>query len=334
MKILITGGAGFIGSTIASACLDSGIQPVIVDNLATGRREFAKDRTFYEGDVSDGDLIDTVFAEHPDIHTAIHCASLIVVPESVANPLRYYTENVAKGVQFLGHLVRNGCERVIFSSSASIYAPDENFTVDEDSALDPASPYAQTKFMFETILKDTATSGAVRAISLRYFNPIGADPKLRTGLQIRRPTHALGRIIDSFHSGEPFTITGTDWPTRDGSGIRDYVHVWDLANAHVSAVRQFDTVLPEKHGDRHAVVILASGTGTTVRELVTGFENVTGKPLPVVEIDRRPGDAVGTYSRSKRAQELFGWQPQLTVEDGIHDSLRWHSVRDSIIGTD
>ncbi|MEV4438072.1 UDP-glucose 4-epimerase GalE [Streptomyces sp. NPDC049577] len=335
MKVLITGGAGFIGSTIASACADDGITPVILDNLVTGRREFAAPHAFYEGDIADGDLIDKVFAEHRDIYAVIHCASLIVVPESVANPLAYYSNNLAGSIALLGHLARNRCDRLIFSSSASIYRPSEDdFTVDEDSPLAPASPYAHTKAMAEQILKDTATAGGPRSMSLRYFNPIGADPQLRTGLQVLKPTHALGRMIDAHHSGQKFTITGTDWPTPDGTCVRDYVHVWDLADAHLRALHRFDQVLPTDGTDRHQVIILGAGKATTVRELVNAFGEVTGRPLPVVETARRPGDTVGAYSRSTRAKDLLGWEPQHTITDGIRDSLRWYDKRDTLLTAD
>ncbi|RLU99240.1 UDP-glucose 4-epimerase GalE [Streptomyces griseocarneus] len=332
MKVLITGGAGFIGSTIASACADNGITPVILDNLVTGRREFAERYPFHEGGIADRDLIDRIFAEHLDIDAVIHCASLIVVPESVDDPLAYYGNNIADSIAFFRHLVRNGCDRLIFSSSASIYRPNAaDFTVDEDSPLAPASPYAHTKAMIEQILKDTAAADHMRSLSLRYFNPIGADPELRTGLQILKPTHALGRMIDAHHTGRPFTITGTDWPTHDGTCVRDYVHVWDLADAHVRALRAFDTVVPANGTDRHQVIILGGGKATTVRELVDAFGDVTGKPLPVIETPRRPGDAVGAYSRSTRAKELLDWEPQHTIADGIRDSLRWYDQRDTVL---
>ncbi|MFV2118400.1 UDP-glucose 4-epimerase GalE [Streptomyces sp. Act-28] len=342
MKILIAGGAGFIGSTVASACLDAGIEPVVLDNLVTGRKEYTAGRTFYEGNIADGRLIDEIFISHPDIEAVIDCAALIVVPESVAQPLRYYTENVANGIVFLNHLARNGCRRLIFSSSASIYATADDFSVDEMSAWAPLSPYARTKALFETALEDISSTGEMRVVSLRYFNPIGADPKMRSGLQVRNPTHALGKMIEAYRLGETFQITGVDWPTRDGSGIRDYVHVWDLAQAHVQALCRFDSLFETGTGSgahtgpgsSYQVVNLGTGIGTTVRELLDAFADVTGKPLPVVETARRPGDSAGAYSRGERAAVLLGWRPRHSLEEGIRDSLTWFEKRDSILGTD
>ena len=330
MKVLITGGAGFIGSTVASACLDNGITPVILDTLVTGRREFTEGREFYEGDIADGPLIDRIFAEHPDITAAVHCAALIVVPESVAQPLRYYRENVAKTVALLEHLQRNGCERLLFSSSASIYTPGEDFSVDESSALDPLSPYARTKMLMELVFKDTAEATPLRVLSLRYFNPIGADPQLRTGLQTALPSHALGKLIEARSTGTNFRITGTDWPTRDGSGIRDYVHVWDLARAHVAAIQHFDRALPAGPGS-YEVINLGTGEGTTVRELIAAFESVTGEPLPVEETGPRPGDNAGAFTRSGKAAELLGWKPELGLEQGIADTLAWFDRRRTVL---
>jgi UDP-glucose 4-epimerase len=306
--------------------MDAGITPVILDNLATGRAEFARDRTFYQGDIADGRLLDTIFAEHADIFAAVHCAALIAIPESVSEPLRYYRENVAKSVDFIGHLLRNGCGRYLFSSSASVYKPGPDFAVDEDSAFEPQSPYARTKAMMEQILGDCAAAYDLRVVSLRYFNPIGADPQLRTGLQILQPSHVLGKLIEAAATGENFRVTGTDWPTRDGSAIRDYVHVWDLARAHVAALRRFDAILPPEGAKRHEAINLGTGQGTTVRELVAAFELVQGRPLPDHEAPPRPGDVVGSFTRSDRAQRLLDWEAELSLEDGIRDAIAWANV--------
>ncbi|MFI6538559.1 UDP-glucose 4-epimerase GalE [Nonomuraea sp. NPDC050547] len=324
MRVLISGGAGYIGSTIASACQDAGIAPVILDNLVTGRREFAEERDFYEGDIADGALIDRIFADHPDIEAVIHCAALIVVPDSVADPVGYYRANVSKSLDFVDHLLRNGCRRLIFSSSASIYRAGDDFTVDEESALGPQSPYARTKAHCEAMFADVAATQPIDVLSLRYFNPIGADPKMRTGLQLRRPSHALGKMIEAYELGEPFQITGTGWPTRDGSGIRDYIHVWDLATAHVAALKRFDTVI-----SRARVINLGTGEGTTVRELADAFNAVVDRPVEVVETGARPGDVAGAYTRSTLAGELLGWTAEHSVAEGIRHSLEWARIRDT-----
>jgi UDP-glucose 4-epimerase len=328
VKVLITGGAGYIGSTVASACLDNGITPVILDNLVTGRLEFASGPGLYQGDIADGGLLDKIFAAHPDIAAVVHCAALIVVPDSVADPVGYYQANVTKSLQLVQHLLRNGCSRLLFSSTGAFYQPGPDGSVDEDSLLAPGSPYARTKALCEAMFADIAGGTPLRVVSLRYFNPIGADPQLRTGLQTRYPTHALGKLIQARESGQPFQITGTDYPTRDGSGIRDYVHVWDLAAAHVAALASFDAVL----GDAASIAVnLGSGTGTTVRELVAAFNSVVDRPVDVVEAPRRPGDVAGAFTRSDRAKRLLNWETQFSISDGIADSLRWSAVRDSIL---
>jgi UDP-glucose 4-epimerase len=329
MKVLIAGGAGFIGSTVASACADAGITPVIVDNLGAGRREFTAGRAFYEGDIADATLIDQVFADHPDIDAAIQCAALIVVPDSVADPLGYYRANVSKSLDFVAHLLRNRCERMIFSSSAAIYRPGADLTVDEDSPLDPQSPYARTKAVCEEMFADIAAAQPIRVLSLRYFNPIGADPKMRTGLQLRRPTHALGKMIQAREERVPFQITGTHYPTRDGTGIRDYIHVWDLATAHLAALDRFDVLLtPEATS---SVINLGTGTGTTVRELADAFNSVADRPIQTVDVGPRPGDVAGTYTRSERARRYLDWEPRYSIAEGIRHSLDWAAIRDGVL---
>jgi UDP-glucose 4-epimerase len=331
VKVLITGGAGYIGSTVVRACLDAGITPVIVDSLVTGRREFARGLAFYAGDVADGAVLDTVFGEHPDIVAAVHCAALIVVPESVADPVRYYRANVTGSLDLVQHLLRHGCHRLVFSSTGSFYQPGPDGSVDEDSPIAPGSPYARTKALCEAMLADIAAGTPLRVVSLRYFNPIGADPQLRTGLQTRYPTHALGKLLQAHASGQAFQITGTDYPTRDGSGIRDYVHVSDLAAAHVAALTAFDHVL----GQASSIAInLGTGAGTTVRELAAAFNSVVDRPVEVTEAPRRPGDVTGAYTRGDRAKRLLDWQPRYSLAEGIADSLRWAAVRDSVLTDD
>jgi UDP-glucose 4-epimerase len=329
MKVLISGGAGFIGSTIASASIDAGITPVILDNLITGRREFTVGRCFYPGDICDGDLVDRIFAEHPDIAAVVHCAALIVVPESMADPVRYYRANVAKSLDFVTSLLRNGCKRMIFSSSASIYAPGADLSVHEESPIDPQSPYARTKALCEAMFADIAAAEPINILSLRYFNPIGADPKMRTGLQLARPSHALGQMIMRSENGDAFQITGTDYPTRDGSGIRDYIHVWDLASAHLAALTGFDGLLAGSAGS--AAINLGTGRGTTVRELLSEFNRCVDRPVAAADAPRRPGDVAGVYARNDLAVKRLSWRTEYSIAEGIRHSLQWADRRNQVL---
>ncbi|MBW8483990.1 UDP-glucose 4-epimerase GalE [Actinomadura parmotrematis] len=331
MKVLITGGAGFIGSTIASAFAERGVTPVVLDNLVTGRPEFAAGKIFYQGDVGDGALIDRVFREHPDITVAVHCAALIVVPDSVADPYRYYQVNLAKTLELAAALVRNGCDRMIFASTAGMYRPGADLSVTETSELEPQNPYTRSKAMAEAMLADLAAAHGLRVVSLRYLNPIGADPRLRSGLQNPKPTHALGKMIESYELGVPFTITGVDWDTRDGTAIRDYIHVWDIARAFAEAADRFDAIIPPIGAGGRAggyeVINLGTGDGTTVRELVEAFREVVGESFQAVEAPARPGDVVGAYVDPAKAWELLRWKPEYSIGDAIRHSLQWAERR-------
>ena len=329
MKVLITGGAGFIGSTVASALSDAGHVPVILDDLSSGVRAFTAGRLFYEGDMADSRLLESIFSEQADIGSVLHCAGSIVVPESVRDPLRYYRNNVAKTIALVEQLNRLGCRRFVFSSSAAIYLPGADLTVDENSEIAPASPYAATKAMAERILADAAAAGVISALSLRYFNPVGADPQRRTGLQIVRPTHALGKLIEAYETNTPFYVTGTDWPTRDGSAIRDYIHVWDLARAHVAALERFGEIVNAESG--YEVINVGTGTGTTVRELFAAFRSVVNREVDVREGPRRPGDTIGCYTRVEKARRLLQWMPGLSIASAVRDAIEWAEIRDQVI---
>ena len=331
MKILITGGAGYIGSTVASALIDAGHQPVIIDNLVNGRREFTKGRIFYEGDIGDSALITHVFDEHRDIYAVIHCAALIIVPDSVARPYEYYHENVTKSLNLFHQLVALGVERIVFSSSASLYDTVPGFMATEEAPLKPISPYSRTKLMMEMALEDLSRAEGFNAIALRYFNPIGADPAMRTGPYVKNPTHVLAKIMQAAGGQIPyFSMTGADWPTRDGTGIRDYMHVWDLAKAHVAAVERFDLCIAEE-GRSFAVINLGTGNGVTVRELLAAFESVVGKPVPAKEEEPRPGDVAGAFANCDKAKKLLLWEATKTVADSIKDALSWDEARKRIL---
>jgi UDP-glucose 4-epimerase len=332
MEILVTGGAGYIGSTIASALEKQGHTPIILDSLTTGPRAFTQGRIFYEGDIADRELLKRIVADHPDLYATIHCAALIVVPESVEKPYLYYVENVCKSLELFRTLEELGHPRVVFSSSASIYDVVPDFCVTEDAPLKPSSPYARTKYMMEMVLSDMAHAGTLRGIALRYFNPIGADPEYRSGIHVREPSHVLGKLVDTALGKLPeFQITGTDWPTRDGSGIRDYVHVWDLARAHVAAVERFDSVLAAT-ASPYAVINLGTGDGVTVKELVASFERVWGSEIPKRDAPPRPGDVAGAYANAERARDLLGWQTERSTDEGIASALEWGRRRKAILG--
>jgi UDP-glucose 4-epimerase len=334
MKYLITGGAGYIGSTISSALEDNGHTPIILDSLVTGRVEFTRGRIFYKADIADAAALEQVFADHPDIQATVHCAALIVVPDSVAHPYDYYHENVCKSLDMFRTLNRLGYNRVVFSSSASIYDVVPGFMVTEAAPLKPSSPYARTKYMMEMVLQDFCAAYGLHGIALRYFNPIGADPKMRSGIHVEQPSHVLGKLVDVAQGHLPqFVLTGVDWPTRDGSGIRDYIHVWDLAQAHIAALTDFDAVF-ERAGNPeggYLVINLGTGRGVTVKELVAAFEKVWGSPIAKCEAEPRPGDIAGSFANADTARRLLGWEAKLSIEKGIADALKWGELRSSIL---
>jgi len=334
VKVLVTGGAGYIGSTTAKALEEAGHVPVILDSLLSGPRAFVRDRIFYQGDVADRALLSRVVEEHPDLDCTIHMAARIIVPESVEQPYAYYRDNVAGSLELFDQLATLGKPRVLFSSSASIYATVEGFEVTEQSPLAPGSPYARTKAMMEAILIDMAAATDLRAIILRYFNPIGSDPDLESGVYVREPSHVLGQLVLAAQGlKDHFTITGTEHPTRDGTGIRDYIHVWDLAKAHVAAVEQFDQALAQQEASS-LVLNVGTGSGVTVRELVTAFEKVYGAQVPVREAPPRPGDAVGAYANVDEVRRVLGWSAELSLEDAIASALAWGRRRKEILGYD
>ena len=332
MKVLVTGGAGYIGSTTAKALDVAGHVPVVLDSLLTGPRAFVRDRIFYEGDIADRALLRRVVDEHPDIACTIHMAARIIVPESVELPYEYYRDNVSKSLELFDELTMLGKGDVVFSSSASLYGTVPGFGVDESAPLDPPSPYARTKRVMEMVLEDLSAATDLRAIILRYFNPIGSDPDLESGVYVREPTHVLGQLtLAAMGLKDFFTITGTEHPTKDGTGIRDYIHVWDLARAHVAAVERFGDVVTHD-GGRSTVLNLGTGRGVTVRELVATFQEVFGSEVPVREAPPRPGDAVGAFALVDKARDVLGWSAELQLREAIASALAWAEKRHEILG--
>ncbi|GAA5511395.1 UDP-glucose 4-epimerase [Deinococcus carri] len=345
MKLLVTGGAGYIGSTVCTALEQAGHVPVVLDSLVTGPAAFVAGRIFYQGDIADTALVRRIFEEHPDITATLHFAARIVVSESLAQPALYYRENVVKSLTLFETLLALGQRRVIFSSSASIYdsPPSDGpagLQVTEASPLRPLSPYARSKWMMEEVLRDLCAASAgssapLRAIALRYFNPIGADPELRTGPYLPDPSHVLGRLVATWQGRQPvFSVMGTDYPTRDGTGLRDYIHIWDLALAHVAAAEHFDEAFAQAEADLgEAQVFLpinvGTGSGTTVRELLEAFQEVAGTTLDVQDSPRRPGDSAGACAEISRARAWLNWLPRHTSREAIASALAWEAQREA-----
>jgi UDP-glucose 4-epimerase len=206
------------------------------------------------------------------------------------------------------------------------------FMVTEASPLKPSSPYARTKYMMEMVLEDFCRAYSLNGLSLRYFNPIGADPKLRSGIHVPEPSHVLGKLVDVAVGKLPhFALTGTKWPTRDGSGIRDFIHVWDLALAHIKAIEKIEQICAAA-SHRYQVINLGTGRGTTVKELVSSFERVFGKSVAKHETDPRPGDVAGAYANANTALELLGWRAERSLEEGISSALQWSALRKERLG--
>ncbi len=259
MKILISGGAGYIGSVIAGVLSKEGHEPIILDSLSGGQRPINFAYPFYHGDMADPPLLKRIIREQGIPYAAVHCAALTVVPESTEQPARYYRENVSKTLDFFGNLRSEGCRRILLSGSASIYGRTAEGKLKEDTPPAPESPYARTKMIQEYILEDLCRSGkdsGLRGITLRYFNPLGAAPDLSAGPWKKEGTHLMARLL-SHSPGDPFVLTGTDFATRDGTGIRDYFHVADLALAHLAVLEDFDSIL-----SRSASPYLAMNAGS------------------------------------------------------------------------
>ena len=271
----------------------------MIDSLVTGNPDFVLDKAFYQGDIGDHDLVEKLLKDHPEIEAVIHCAARIIVPESTAQPYLYYKENVSKSLDLFYQLQDHGLNRIVFSSTAALYKSSDGSIVNEDSYIEPNSPYARTKFAIEMALRDFCSAYNLKAITLRYFNPIGAAPRMRSGPHIKNPSHILGKLISVIEGDDStFKVAGANWPTRDGTGIRDYIHVWDLAKAHVLAVEKFDFLLTNEN---FVEINLGTGKGTTVLEFIEAFEEVSGTKINQVQSDPRPGDVAGVFASGDKA---------------------------------
>ena len=318
MKVLVTGAAGYVGAAVVSALLDAGDDVVGLDDLSRGRRDFLTRIPYLIGDIADPAVHRRLFAEHPDLATVVHCAARTIVDDSVADPLTYYRVNVAKSIELFAAVVGHGVRRVVFSSSAAVYGANPPRVVAETDPVVPASPYAAAKLMIERVLTDVCAVEPVRAVSLRYFNPVGADPQLRTGRIETDARDVLTSLLTAARDGRPFVINGDDWDTDDGTPLRDFVHVADVARAHVAAVHLDDVTTGS-----HSIVNIGSGRASTVRALTDVVAGQLPEPLDVKIGPRRVGDTVGCRANIGLAAELLRWRPTATLDEAVHDALRW-----------
>lgn len=312
MTVLVTGGAGYIGSHTVYALLDRGDNVVVLDDLSTGVKAQVGERAvFIQGDVADTALVRKILADH-GVNSVIHFAGSIVVPDSVADPLGYYENNVVKSRTLIEACVAGGVKHFIFSSTAAVYDTDAKQPLAETERKGPISPYARSKLMTEWMLEDVSRAHPMRHMVLRYFNVAGADPEGRTGQSTPKATHLIKRAAQVVLGRVPhLDMFGTDYPTPDGTGVRDYIHVADLAAAHLLALDAL------KAGALSAIYNCGYGHGFSVREVIRGVERVIGRALPVKESPRRAGDPPMLVSDPSRIKKELGWTPRHDDLDGI-----------------
>ncbi|EJN29382.1 UDP-glucose 4-epimerase [Pseudomonas sp. GM78] len=327
MKILITGGAGYIGNTIAFALADAGYHPIILDEQPIESCKPYTPFDYYQGDIADKALLTEIASAHPNIALVIHCSAKIDVAESTLNPDIYYDNNFSKSIVMIDHLIDLGINKLILSGTASLYSSDVAYSFDENTTPNPTSPYARSKYFLEYALSDISKARDFHFAIFRYFNPIGSDHKLRTGFRGSNKSSLLNSLIQCATVNKPFQINGVDWDTRDGSTVRDFVDVRDLADAHVLAAEIFSKHNSPAPLNRFGLPIINLGSeqGVTVKEFVSAFTKATRSDLVVEVVGRRPGDIIGGYASSRIARELLGWTPSISLETSILNSIRWAS---------
>ena len=319
MTVLITGGAGYIGSHAVLAFQEAGYAVAVIDNLSTGRREAVPEGVpFVEGDVADQGRLEALLATH-QVSSVIHFAGSLIVPESVELPLAYYRNNTAASRNLIEACVNSGVRRFIFSSTCAVYGMAELLPLSEESPTNPINPYGRSKLMTEWMLADTAKAHDLAFVSLRYFNVAGADPKGRTGQSTPKATQLI-KVASEAAAGrrDSVTVYGEDYDTPDGTCIRDYIHVTDLADAHVAALKYLES------GGESSILNCGYGHGFSVRDVLDMVQKVAGQDLDVRPGPRRPGDPPALYADVSRISELLGWKPAHDDLEGIVASaLRW-----------
>lgn len=328
MEILVTGGMGYIGSHTCVQLMNAGMTPVIVDNLCNANVKVlariaaitGKEPVFYQGDIRDEAFLDSVFAKH-SIDAVIHFAGLKAVGESVEKPVEYYDNNINGTLVLLRSMKRAQVKRIIFSSSATVYGDPASVPITEESAIgNTTNPYGTSKYMVERILRDVLIADNDWSVSLlRYFNPVGAHPTGTMGEDPKGIPNNLTPYITQVAIGrrEKVSIYGNDYPTPDGTGVRDYIHVMDLADGHVAALK----TVAQSSGLH--IYNLGTGKGTSVLEMIAAFSKAAGKPIPYAICDRRPGDIAECWSSPDKAARDMQWRAVRTVDDMAQDAWRW-----------
>ena len=320
MRVLVTGGAGYIGSNMVLGLIDRGDEPVVVDSLVTGYREAIPEGVpFYEGDIADENLIGQILRDEK-IEAIVHFAAFIVVPESVSDPLGYYLNNTVKTRALIAAAVAGGIDKFVFSSTAAVYGTPEINPVNEQSPVHPESPYGTSKLMTELILRDVEVAHGMRHAILRYFNVAGADLQMRSGQRLEAATHLI-KVASQAATGQRdgMSVFGTDFPTPDGTGVRDYIHISDLIGAHLVALDRL------ADGADSFTANCGYGHGFSVLEVIDAVKRVSNSSFEVKLEDRRPGDPAEIVANADRMRG-FGWQPEHDdLETIVRSAIDWET---------
>lgn len=318
MAILVTGGAGYIGSVTTQALLNSGKVPVVIDNLVYGHREaVAPEVPFYEGDIGDKELVSKILSEHR-IDACMHFSAYAYVGESVTDPKKYFANNVVQTISLLDTLIENNVKNFVFSSTCATYGEPQYVPIDEAHPQHPANPYGWSKFMVEQVMRAYDAAYQLRFVALRYFNASGATAT--HGEDHAPETHIIPLVLYNALGKIPsVSIFGTDYPTPDGTAIRDYIHVSDLADAHILAINYL------QNGGASDAFNLGNGNGYSVQEVVDAAQKVTGREINAVHSPRRAGDPSRLIANAEKARNILGWQPQIPeLEKIIESAWHWH----------
>ncbi len=317
-NVLVTGGAGYIGSHTCKALAANGYQPVVLDNLIYGHEDAVRWGPLIKGDIADATLLDQVFTDYA-IELVLHFAAYAYVGESVIDPEKYYQNNVVGTLSLLSAMRRSNVNKIVFSSTCATYGNPAKLPITEDTAQNPINPYGYTKLVVENIFKDYQRAYGLNWCALRYFNAAGCDPSGDLGERHDPETHAIPlAIAAALGTGGAFKVMGTDYETHDGSAIRDYIHVSDLADAHVKAAQYLI------RGGQSCALNLATGRGTSVKEILAAVEVATGRTVPYENVPRREGDPASLYAQATLAKEKLGWLPKFVeINETVKTATNW-----------